>query len=204
MRISPRYPTVELVSGVLWLAAGIRFGLTLQTAAAVVFFYLLMILAFIDMDTLRLPNPLVALLAAAGLLGAVVSQLTHVQMVPIVSGGSIFAQSPLLASVEGALLCALPAMALSLVMSALLKRPALGMGDVKLLGVFGIFLGAYGLLAFFIGSLIGSVHGIVAARSRGTHPSQPFPFGPSLAAGAVIVTLVGPQLWQWYQSLFLV
>ena len=231
VQISPRYPTVELVSGVLWLAAGIRFGLTLQTAAAVVFFYLLMILAFIDIDTLRLPNPLVTLLASAGLLGAVISQLTHVPMVPILPGGSIFAQSPLIASVEGALLCAFPAMTLSLVMSALLKRPALGMGDVKLLGVLGIFLGAYGLLAFFIGSLIGSVHGIVAARSRGNQaaavssgavidqgfdssghtatgdspsPSQPFPFGPSLAAGAVIVTLVGPQLWKWYQSLFLV
>ena len=231
--IAIRYPLAQLTSGALWLAAGLRFGVSFQTAAAVFFFYLLMILAFIDLDTMRLPNPLVALLAAIGLVGAASSQLSHVQAVPLLSSGGLFGASPLASAVGGALVCAVPALMLSVVMSAILKRPALGMGDVKLLGVIGIFIGAYGLLALFVGSLLGVLFGVARSRSRtpkvfseegdasvkGSRgaagsddmttcelrgASKPFPFGPALALGAVIATLVGPQLWTWYQSLFMV
>lgn len=231
VRISSRYPLVELTSGLLWLAAGVRFGVTFQTVAAIAFFYLLMILAFIDLDTMRLPNTFVALLTSIGFLGAVVSHFAHVPVVPLLVESGFFGSSPLLAAVAGALVCSVPALILSLVMSTLLKRPALGMGDVKLLGVIGIFLGTYGLLAFFVGSIVGSVYGVGTARwhtrhladdvnaraaagGDGTGPGDmttrdpkglgsPFPFGPALALGAVIVTLVGPQMWHWYQSLFL-
>ena len=54
-----RYPIVELLSAVLWVLAGVVFGVSLQTAAAVFFFYLLLILSFIDLDVRRLPNALV-------------------------------------------------------------------------------------------------------------------------------------------------
>lgn len=199
-RISARYPVVELTSAVLWLAAGIRFGMTAQAAAAVAFFYVLMILAFIDLDTMRLPNSLVGLLALIGLLGAVVAQAFNFPVVPLLESGSV-GLSPVVAALSGILVCSLPALLLSLLMAALLKRPALGMGDVKLLGAIGIYLGAYGLLAFFVGSLLGVVYG-VATRSRSA--GKQFPFGPALAAGAVIVTLFGPQVWGWYLSLLLV
>jgi len=249
--ISPRYPVVELISGMLWLGAGLRFGMTLQTAAAIAFFYLLMILAYVDFDTMRLPNVLVGLLALIGLLGAAVSQFLRIPAVPLLSSGGIFGDAPLVSAFAGALVCALPALALAVVMSAVLKRPALGMGDVKLLGVIGVFLGAYGLLAFFVGSLFGAVYGVVSHRSLAVQAGEgderspagasarvdsvvdddsydegdgyaddgeddsvaeaapepqrqgtPFPFGPALVIGAIIVTMVGPQMWSWYQSLF--
>lgn len=231
VRISFRYPSVELTSGLLWLAAGVRFGVTLQTAAAIAFFYLLMILAFIDLDTMRLPNTLVGMLALMGLSGAAISEYARVTVVPLFGAG-LLGSSPLVAAVAGALVCSVPALTLSLVMSALLKRPALGMGDVKLLGVIGIFLGAYGLLAFFVGSLVGAVYGVATHRSharkvgaevevpagasgRDSRPDvaetsdlrgagSPFSFGPALVLGAVVATLVGPQMWNWYQSLFMV
>jgi len=201
VRISPRYPLVELTSGALWVAAGVRFGMTAQTAWAVVFFYLLLILAFIDLDTMRLPNPLVLLLAAIGLVGAVAAQVLGVPLVPLLTSGALLGQSPIIATVVGALVCSLPALALSVLMAAVLKRPALGMGDVKLLGVIGMYIGAYGLLALFLGSLLGVVYGVAAgSRTAG----KQFPFGPALAAGAVIATLFGPQMWGWYLSLLVV
>lgn len=227
VRISPRYPLVELLSCLLWLAAGLRFGVTYQTAATIAFFYLLMILTFIDLDTMRLPNALVGLLAIVGLLGAVASQGFSIPLVPLFQNVVPFEAGPLLSAVIGALVCAVPALVLSVVMSTLLKRPALGMGDVKLLGVIGIFLGAYGLLALFVGSLVGAVYGVANQRTRprraegvgtaakdasgdsGPDAEQtiplsggsPFPFGPALALGAVITTLFGPQMWAWYLSL---
>lgn len=217
IQISPRYPVVELMSGSLWLAAGVRFGMTVQTGFAVAFFFLLLILTWIDIDTMRLPNPIVGLLALIGLAGAVFAQLTRIPAVPLLADSVPMVSSPLFASAIGAIACAGPALILSLLMGAVLKRPALGMGDVKLLGVVGVFLGLYGLLGFFVGSLIGAVYGVASARARSRHseaeptdPDQdtgspvgePFPFGPFLATGAVAVTLVGPQVWNWYQSLF--
>jgi len=229
VRISARYPVVEFLSCVLWLAAGLRFGMTYQTGAAIALFYLLMILAFIDFDTMRLPNSLVGLLAVIGLLGAALSQFLRVPVVPLLPGLAPLGSAPLAAAAFGALVCAVPALVLSLVMSAILKRPALGMGDVKLLGVIGIFLGAYGLLAFFVGSVVGSVYAVATRRRRAEATpetdgapvtdeaesapdtleaapqptaSTPFPFGPALVIGVVVVTLVGPQMWTWYQSLF--
>ncbi len=212
--ISARYPTVELLSCSLWLLAGIRFGITWQTAAAVFFFYLLMILAFIDMDTMRLPNRLVALLALGGVLGAIIAQLAGVALVPLVSVGGVLGTSSLVAALSGAFICAAVALTLSLVMEALLKRPALGMGDVKLLGVIGLFLSAYGLMVLFVGSVFGLIYGVIlqsnskAADDSGPVAGKkaggaPYPFGPALALGAVVVALVGPQMWSWYQSLFM-
>jgi leader peptidase (prepilin peptidase) / N-methyltransferase len=250
--ISPRYPIVELMSGVLWLLAGVRFGMSLQTGLAVAFFYLLLILTWIDIDIMRLPNALVGLLAAIGLAGAAVGQFAGIAGTPLIGESVLTVTSPLLMAALGAVVCAVPALLLSVLGAVVLKRPALGMGDVKLLAVIGLFLGGYGLLAFFVGSAIGTVYGvfaIVRARSdenarsvvsesasvtitsavvnadaaetaglivseadSGTGSddsavdlpatSAAFPFGPALAAGAVIVTLVGPQLWGWYQSLF--
>ena len=213
-----------MMSGGLWFVAGLRFGMTIQTGFAVAFFFLLLILTWIDIDTMRLPNPLVGLLAFIALAGAVFAQLTNITTIPLLTGSVPLVTSPLAASLIGAIMCAGPALILSLVMGAVLKRPALGMGDVKLLGVMGMFLGLYGLLGFFVGSLIGAIYGLSTARKRSSHsrnevadsaegeaaespvdeePSgQPFPFGPSLAAGAVVVTLIGPQVWGWYQSLF--
>jgi len=246
VRISPRYPIVELMSGVLWVLAGVRFGMTLQTAFAIAFFYFLLLLTWIDLDTMRLPNALVGWLALIGLAGAAIAQFTGVPATPLIGESVLGVTSPLLMAVIGALVCAVPALLLSMIMAAILKRPALGMGDVKLLGVIGIFLGGYGLMAFFVGSVLGAVYGVASAgrshRDEGepahspdpadtweaaepaaadevepaetgeadveTPPEEspakgsPFPFGPALAAGAVIVTLVGPQLWMWYQSLF--
>ncbi len=245
--ISPRYPIVELMSGGLWLLAGWRFGFSAQALFAVTFFYMLLVLGWIDIDTMRLPNVLVGLLAIVGAVGAVFAQATGASAVPLIGLGAM-GSSPIVVAFLGALFASVPALALSLLMQAVLKRPALGMGDVKLLGVIGIFLGAYGLMSLFVGSVVGVVFALAARRRHGVksqgdplgvdaedswdstntdvrvaedmdvvEPTDPhevdetptgfsgdgvFPFGPALSAGAVIVTMVGPQLWAWYQSLF--
>jgi leader peptidase (prepilin peptidase) / N-methyltransferase len=95
--IASRYPAVELLSGLLWLAAAITYGAGVQAVIAGFFFWTLLILTFIDLDTMRLPNPIVAALAVFGLLGATVSQLISVAWVPLTYAGD----SPLLAALLG-------------------------------------------------------------------------------------------------------
>jgi leader peptidase (prepilin peptidase)/N-methyltransferase len=203
-RISARYALVELLSGTLWLAAGLRFGVSARAVLAVVFFYALLVLTFIDLDTFRLPNAIVGWLAAVGLGGAVLSQVTGLDAVPLlpVAARGVLGQ-PLVWSALGAALGAGLSGAVAAVYGRLRGRTGLGTGDVKLLGAMGLFLGPYVLLALFVGSALGAVGGLIeAARSGESAATHRVPFGPYLALGGVMATLVGPVAWAWYLSLF--
>jgi leader peptidase (prepilin peptidase) / N-methyltransferase len=200
--ISVRYPVVEALSGILWLAAGLRFGVSLRTAVAVGLFYLLMILAFIDLDTMKLPNPLVGLLAAAGGIAIGVSVATGIPAAPLIGVAATgLMASPVVAGVVGAVAGAGTSALIALGYGLVRKAQGFGMGDVKLLGAMGLFLGAYSLLALFIAALVGSVAAIaMAAKSAERTPLSQvrIPFGPFLALGGVVCVLWGPSLWGWY------
>ena len=199
--ISPRYPLVELLSGVLWLSAGLRFGFTWAALAAVIFFYLLQLLAFIDWDTMRLPNSLVLSLFAVGVAGALASQFASAGAVPLVPTlGGVWGQ-PLLAALVGACAASGLMLATSLVYSAVRGGQGYGTGDMKLLAVIGIFLGLYSLMTMFFATLLGAVYGAISARKAGEGGRHKFPFGPFIALAAVIVALVGPSIWSWYAGL---
>lgn len=200
--ISARYPTVELLSAVLWVFAGVIFGVSWQTAAAVFFFYVLMLITFIDADIMRIPNALVALLVVVGLACSVAAQLLGVPIVPLVPLGSGVFASPVATSLVGAAVSSGFSLAVALAYSWVRKTRGFGMGDVKLLAAIGVFLGAYGLLALFVGSVMGAVYGMALARREGGSLQTKFPFGPFLAGAAVLVTAFGPTVWGWYAGLF--
>jgi len=195
-----RYPAVELLSGVLWVAAGVRFGFSAQTAWAIVMFYLLLLLAFIDLDTMKLPNPLVGALFACGLVGALFSQVSSVPAVPLVPlASSGLMASPLAVALLGCVVSAGVAFAIAGAYALIRQREGFGMGDVKLLGAIGVYLGLYGVLVLFVGSILGALYGVVGSRKKGGLGFK-FPFGPFLSLAAVFVTLWGPQVWAWYMG----
>ncbi len=201
IRISPRYPIVEAMSGLLWLVAGLRFGQTAQTAFAIAFFYLLLILSFIDWDLMRLPDPLVGLAAAIGAVGAVASVFTGIALVPLTPLVSL-PVAPVATAVLGAALGAGVSLLIALLYSAIRKVDGFGGGDVKLLGAMGVFLGPYVLLAFFVGSVVGAIYGVIATSARRLGLQTQFPFGPFLAIGAVLTAVWGSTLWHLYAGLY--
>ena len=161
--ISARYPLVEATSAGLWLAAGLRFGPSAAAAWAIVLFYLLLILSFIDLDIRRLPNALVGALAGAGLIGVAVSQVTGLVTCPLVGLGLPgLLGAPWLGALAGVVLGAGVSLLIALVYQAVRRRPGMGMGDVKLLGALGLFLGPLVMLAFMIATVFGAVVGIGA------------------------------------------
>ena len=203
VRISPRYPLVELLSGLLWLFAGVLYGQTAQAAVAIFFFYLLLILAFIDIDTFRLPNPIVGTMFVVGLACAAASQFSGVALSPLLETFPGRLGEPLPAALVGAALSAGIAAVIAYAYYRVRAAQGFGMGDVKLLAAIGVFLGAWGVLAFFVGSVLGAIYGVSAARVKGVPAaSLKFPLGPFLALGAVMVTAWGPVAWGWYLSLF--
>lgn len=85
---------------------------------------------------------------------------------------------------------------------ALVYPAGMGMGDVKLAGFLGAWLGWNGILACLLGSFVAFVPavGILLRRGRAGRKVA-LPFAPFLAAGGVIAVLVGHDIVDWYQSL---
>jgi leader peptidase (prepilin peptidase)/N-methyltransferase len=180
--ISARYPLVEALVGAVFAAItaanGVEWDLAWQLPLAAV----LVAVAFIDLDLQVIPNKIVYPAAVWGVVSAL---LIRVSDLPA-----------LLAWGAGAFLF--------LLIAALVYPAGMGMGDVKLAGVMGLYLGSSVLPAMLVAFLSGSVVGIaLMARHGGKARKMGVPFGPFLALGGIIALLVGPDLVQAYKDAFL-
>ncbi len=91
-----------------------------------------------------------------------------------------------------------------LLVAALARPGGMGMGDVKLAGVMGLYLGAATAPAMLAAFLGGSLAGLVVVARRGAAARKlAVPFGPFLAFGGVLGVVAGPQLVQFYATRFL-
>jgi leader peptidase (prepilin peptidase) / N-methyltransferase len=177
--ISARYPAVEATTGLLFGAAAYEFGASLSLLPALVFISALISLAVIDLEHRLLPNAIVGPVALAGL---VLSILVNP------AGWWTYPFSALV--VAGALLGL-----------ALIYPAGMGMGDVKMGGMLGTFLGPYAALAVFLGALLGAVSGGVLMAAGKVQRRSALPFGLFIALGGIISLFVGPELWGLYMNL---
>jgi leader peptidase (prepilin peptidase)/N-methyltransferase len=79
------------------------------------------------------------------------------------------------------------------------KKPAMGLGDVKMIAAMGAFQGVWVLLSLMVASVVGAVVGILA---RTITKSRYIPFGPFLALGMLTVMLWGPEILRAYLDRF--
>jgi len=142
--ISPRYPLVELLTGLLVLSLYAKTGTSLDFPIYLPFIACLLALSFIDIDTGRLPDSITLPLTALGFI---------LSLLP----GAISPFVSLLGIISGLLTM----YAVAVFGKALFKKEALGGGDIKLMMAVGSFLGLAGVLfALFAGSILGSIFGI--------------------------------------------
>jgi leader peptidase (prepilin peptidase) / N-methyltransferase len=177
--ISARYPAVEAATGLLFGAAAYEFGVSLTLLPALVFISALISLAVIDLEHRLLPNVIVG---PAALAGFVLSILAHP------AGWWTY---PLSAVAVAGFLFAL----------VLIYPSGMGMGDVKMGGMLGAFLGPYAALAVFLGALIGAISGGLLMAAGKVQRRSALPFGLFMALGGVISLFVGPELWELYVDL---
>lgn len=86
--------------------------------------------------------------------------------------------------------------------SVVIPREAMGFGDVKFLACIGAFVGWQGVLfTVFVGSLIGSLAGVVGICLRRDASGARLPFGPFLALGGLVWVFAGHALMDWYFDL---
>ena len=187
-RIPAVYPLVELGTGLLFVATALRFEDWWTAVMLAPFLGVLVALAIIDARTKKLPNRIVypTLLVASAYL--IVARL---------GGGSV----DLLDATLGFL-----AYGGGLLVVALIAPRGMGMGDVKLAALIGLVLGSLGLeyvaVAAGLGIVFGGV-GALVALLRGAGRKQAIPFGPFLAAGAVVATFVAPAISDAYLDLLM-
>lgn len=177
-KISPRYPVIELATGILSATVAWRFGYTLQGAGALLLTYVLIALTMIDFDHQLLPDNITLPFLWLGLLLSVFNIFTDMQ-------------SSILGAVAGYLIL----WTVYQVFKWATGKEGMGYGDFKLLALLGAWMGWQALPAIILlSSLVGAVVGIALIIFARRDRRIPIPFGPYLAAAGWIYLLWGTQL----------
>lgn len=179
--ISPMYPAVELLTGAIWALMAWRYPLEPEALRGALFFTILLGIALTDIREYIIPDEFNFVGLAIGLLFGL-------------AGG--------LHSLLPALIGAVTGFGLLWVIgfggSLLLKKEAMGGGDIKMMAMVGAFLGWQGvLLTIFLGSLLGT---IIFLPLNLIGPRREVPFGVFLSIGAAATWLVGTTMIAWYRA----
>lgn len=185
--ISPRYPIVEALSGILSAYAAWHFGFGLAGLGALLFIWALIALTFVDFDTQLLPDSITLPLLWLGLLLNIHGRYTN----------------DLQSAVIGAVGGYLALWSVYWLFKLATGKDGMGFGDFKLLAAVGAWLGWQMLpLVILLSSLVGAVVGIVLIVAARHGRSVPIPFGPYLAGGGLIALFWGQALTHSYLQLF--
>ena len=180
--ISPRYPIVEALTGLLSGFIAWHFGFGAVAFAALLFTWTLIALTFIDFDTQLLPDSITQPLLWIGLLFNLNGLFTGLD-------------SALVGAVAGYLVL----WSIYWLFKLIAKKEGMGYGDFKLLAAIGAWLGWQMLpLVILLSSLVGAAVGISMILFAGHGRQVPIPFGPYLAGGGLIALLWGKQIIQAY------
>jgi leader peptidase (prepilin peptidase)/N-methyltransferase len=181
-RISPRYPLSELSLAALFVAIVAVLGDDpAELALGLVFATVLVAITLTDLEQRLIPN---AILLAGAICGLAIAAPTDPGGLPeraiaaVAAGGLLF--------------------------GALLAYPrGMGMGDVKLAAVMGLFLGRSVAPALLVAFAAGAIYGVALMLRHGAAARKSaIPFGPFLALGGVVGLLAGDQLIDAYLDTF--
>jgi leader peptidase (prepilin peptidase) / N-methyltransferase len=180
--ISAIYPIVEGTMGLLLVILLYKFGWTWELLIFGTLSSILLCLSVIDIQVKRLPN-------AITLTGTILALIFTLffrpdQMLNLVFGGLVGVGFLLMNWLIGKMI---------------FKRDGVGMGDIKMAGMIGLFLGplltaVMFVISVFVAALIGGTFILIGKKGM----FYKIPFGPYMAIATIIVLLYGEQLWLWY------
>jgi leader peptidase (prepilin peptidase)/N-methyltransferase len=177
-----RYPLVELVTAMLLAGLHLRYQLSISFVIYAALFLFLIPIIFIDIDHQIIPDKLTI---PGFILG-----------IALVLGFHFLSWKSVLA---GAVITGPGLWLLGLAATALLKKDALGFGDVKLLMMGGVFMGFWGiLLSLFLGAILAVFYLAGGAAMRRIDLHDRLPFGPFIALGIIVYVFLGDKIVYWY------
>lgn len=179
--ISPQYPIVEAVNGILYMVVFAVNGFSLESILYCLFVSALLVLSVIDWRTYEIPIGINIFILVLGILHTALDYSNWLTYVVGFFSVSLFLFLLLWIS----------------------KGRAIGGGDVKLMAVAGLLLGwKLAILAFFIGCIVGSVIHLLRMKLSGA--DKVLAMGPYLSVGLFIAALWGNAMIGWYLGMFFV
>ncbi|MBF0258076.1 MAG: prepilin peptidase [Desulfamplus sp.] len=184
--ISVRYPIVEIITGMFAVATFIKFGLTIEALFWFVFIAILVVISFIDIDLQIIPDilsiPGIFIFAFSPL---IIPDMTIMDTIAgmLAGGGSLYL--------------------VAVIYYFIRKDEGMGGGDIKLLTMIGAATGWKGVIfTIFTSSLMGTLAGVtIMLVTQKADSKLRIPFGPYLAAGALLYIFQGDFLIDWYFNL---
>ena len=201
--ISARYPLIETLTAAVSALLYLKLGLTIEWAIFLAFSAALIVLGLIDLDHRILPDPI----TLNGIWLGVVISVYLAQPSPLVARLfrtlGVEDANPRVIALTASLLGAIVGGGLLWgVAEAYLRLrgiEGMGFGDVKMMAMVGSFLGApQALLTIMLGSLFGSVIGLIFIRFANKTREYELPFGTFLSFAAIIAVLYGEEMVRWY------
>jgi len=216
--ISVQYPIIELITGLFFLLLFHTFGISLTFVSACILVSILIATSVIDLQRYIIPNKLVFFGLIIGFALAIITAVIKRQPILLISG------------ITGMLIGGIILYVLSVFGKFAFRKEAMGMGDVKLMALIGLYLGCWAVWEIvsqkvtpavpwkilflylgwmlilllvtlfssaFMGSIIGGIMMLVRKKGR----RNIIPYGPFLAAGAILAFLYGNEIWAWYRGL---
>lgn len=185
--ISWRYPLVELITGGLFAAIVWRYGISWLTLEYLIFAWSLVVVSFIDIDLMILPDVFTLSGIVIGLAGALLNPEREFwpAFAGVLMGGGFL-------------------WLIAYLYLLLRKQEGMGGGDIKLLAWIGAILGWTAIpFVILVASIVGSVLGLGLALNSKAGLKSVIPFGPYLAFAAIVYILGGEDVGRWYISLFI-
>ncbi|MDN5327228.1 MAG: leader peptidase (prepilin peptidase) / N-methyltransferase [Moorella sp. (in: firmicutes)] len=180
--ISPRYPIVEIVTGVVFTTLFYNFGLSWVLVKYLFLGAMLVAASFIDLEHYLIPDSLVVTGACGGILFSLLARDVGLRSA---LGGTVAAAGFLL-------------------LVAVISNGGMGGGDVKLAGMVGLFLGwPLASLALFLSLVTGGLVGICLLVSGLKKRQDPLPFAPFIAIGGLLALFFGEKMLPWYLVRFM-
>ena len=183
--ISFQYPFVESLNGLAYACVFIYFGISWLTLLYMIFISAMIVVTFIDYYHQIIPDEI-------SLGGIPIGFLASFWLLPITWKQSLL----------GILIGSGILLVFSLFWLLVFHIEGMGMGDVKLMAAVGSFLGwKLALLTIILGSLLGSIVGVVLMAFYGKNFKTKIPFGSFLAPTAILSIFLGNHLINWYVGL---
>jgi len=188
-KISPRYPIVEALNGILYVIVFAVMDTTPRAIITLFLFSLLIVIGFMDWDTLEMDTRILLLIALLAVPSAIFTDdLTIVQRI------------------IGGLCISLPFFIIGEISGAVIKKNTgekirgIELGDTFLMAAAGLVIGPSRIaVSAFFGIILAAVFGIINKYRSG---ESKFAFGPYLAIGIAAGTLWGNEIIQWYLGMF--
>lgn len=184
-KISPFYPIFEFLTGILFLISYYKYGFSFEFLFAITFISMLIIIVISDINFMIIPDSILIIFS----------------IILCIEIGFINGLDVLLKSILDGILAFITMLLIKKIGDLAFKKESMGGGDIKLMFIFGLVLSyPMSIVSIFLGSLIGLPISLLTLKNNSSHI---IPFGPFLAAGALIIFLLGldfDQILNFYRA----